>query len=454
VPIAAGLVFLSASGGFWFLWILFPGALLLATGVGLLLWPGDRRLVEFMALGGVLGAVAALPVLLGSFHLGLAALLLAAASFLAAGSADLVHEPVEEGIPEPTRTISMAAKVALDDAVIAYFVGSAKLPSGRAAEEAARASLALEKTIEQSGWLREPTAFHDAPPPPDAPAIEAARVRSLDYERLTYESGFVPRRELPGAESWSGYDRNSRAVAWMLRHRDKRRRPWLLGIHGYRMGMPWLDFLLFSPRWLHQRLGLNVLMPVLPLHGPRRIGLRSGDLFLDGNPVNLLFSEAQAVWDLRRAIAWIRQQDPGASIGVLGFSLGGYNAALLAGFESDLAFAIAGIPAVDFAALLWRNLPPGYKRYFDQQGMGLEHRRRLLSVVSPLAIAPRIAADRRYIFAGVADRLVPPEEPMRLAAHWGVPVEWYQGAHLSFRGEPGVTAHIEAAMRRAGWLAS
>jgi len=32
----------------------------------------------------------------------------------------------------------------------------------------------------------------------------------------------------------------------------------------------------FQPEYLHEELGLNLLMPVLPLHGPRDTGLISG----------------------------------------------------------------------------------------------------------------------------------------------------------------------------------
>ena len=59
---------------------------------------------------------------------------------------------------------------------------------------------------------------------------------------------------------------------------------------------------LFAPHILHDRYGLNLVLPVLPLHGPRRIGRQSGDHFLDGDLLDLLHAETQALWDLRRTI--------------------------------------------------------------------------------------------------------------------------------------------------------
>ena len=58
----------------------------------------------------------------------------------------------------------------------------------------------------------------------------------------------------------------------MLRHREGDR-PWLICNNGYRTGIPQLDLRVF---WhYYETLGLNVLIPVLPLHGPRRFGRSS-----------------------------------------------------------------------------------------------------------------------------------------------------------------------------------
>src|SRR5690348_3143118 len=58
IPIIAGLHWLiaSASGG-WLLWGLLPGALMLMSGMALLLLPGDLRITEYMAAGGFLGVL-------------------------------------------------------------------------------------------------------------------------------------------------------------------------------------------------------------------------------------------------------------------------------------------------------------------------------------------------------------------------------------------------------------
>jgi hypothetical protein len=455
IPIIAGLFWLLAAGdGHWLFWGLLPGALMLMSGMALLLMPGDLRITEYMALGGFLGVLVALPVLVvagfGDAFLGT---LGAVAAYLTAGHVALAREPASEGAPQPEQNLVVDAKAALDEVLLAYFVGSAKLPTGdeiiRLGEDAQR----LEALMEARGWTGKPEMLHAAPPAPERVYVQQARIYGRTYERVSYPSGFIPDKDLPGAEIWGQHQQNNQAIGWVLRHPGPAR-PWLLCIHGYRMGEAWMDFALFPPRWLHDHLGLNLFMPVLPLHGPRRIGLRSGDHFLDGNPFDLLYAQTQALWDLRRGLAWLRSQEDRPRIGVLGYSLGGYNTGLLTQYEKDLDFAIAGIPPTDFAAALWRHNPPAHRDYFEAHGLTLDRYRKLLHPVSPLARPPLLDADQLYIFAGAADRVVLPDQAVAMGKHWGVPIQWYQGAHLTFRNEPLVRAHVEAAMHRAGWPVS
>jgi hypothetical protein len=455
IPILAGLYWLVAAGeGDWLLLGVVPGALMLMSGMALLLLPGDVRITEYMAGGAVVGAVLLLPVLIwGGVIDALAAGLGAALTFLTAGHVALAREPSTEGAPPPEASLLLDAKTALDEALLAYLVGGSQLPSADEIVRIGADAKRLEDLARQRGWLDKPESLHATPTAPERTYVQQARVYGWTYERVSYASGFVPDPDLPGAEAWAQHQNNRQAVAWVLRHPGPPR-PWLVCIHGYRMGEAWLDFLLFPPRWLHERLGVNLFMPVLPLHGPRRVGIRSGDHYLDGNPLDLLSAQAQALWDLRRGLAWLRSQEDSARIGVLGYSLGGYNAALLAQYDARLDFVVAGIPPSDMAVALWRHIPPTHRDYFAAHGLDRERYQRLLTPVSPLARPPAIDRDRLYMFAGTADRLVLPDQTLALARHWQAPVQWYQGAHLTFRGETVVRSHIEAAMQRAGWPVS
>ena len=452
VAIGAGLVWLwcaSSFGVVGFLFSVLPGCLLLSSGVSALLYPGDARIAQFAAAGGLLGALLALPVLLlAGVWPGLGLMLLSAASFLAAGRISVRQEPLTDSVPEPTRSWSLAAQAAIDDAILATVSVRASMIGLRQYERIRGEVHAARELFRDRDWLAHPAAYHEAPPPPNAVTVRQIRAGRFEFEHLQFDSEYEPRADEPGRDRWLSHAANRTAHAWVMRH-PSQSRPWLLCIHGYEMGVPRLDLAAFQANRLHHQHGLNVVLPVLPLHGPRKIGRRSGDGFLAGNFVDTVHAEAQAVWDMRRLLAWMRAQN-GEAVGVYGLSLGGYNTALLACLDSQLVCAIAGIPAVDFSRLTWRHGPPLQIRSAERQGLVHDEVCEVLRVISPLAMTPQVPRDGRYIFAGIADRLVPPDHARDLWLHWEQPrIEWYQGAHVTFRFHAGVERLIFDALRTA-----
>ena len=219
------------------------------------------------------------------------------------------------------------------------------------------------------------------------------------------------------------------------------------------MGIPAIDWACFPPAWLHRRLGLNLLLPVLPLHGPRKLGRRSGDGFLSGDVLDTVHAAAQAIWDVRRLLGWLRGQGPGP-VGALGYSLGGFRAALLASLDAELACAIPGIPVADFTRLFYRHGPALELRSAEQAGLHQETMRAVFRPVTPLALTPLVPREGRYLFAAVADRIVPPDHARDLWRHWERPaIAWYQGGHVSFRAHPEVGRLIERGLRESGLVA-
>jgi hypothetical protein len=216
------------------------------------------------------------------------------------------------------------------------------------------------------------------------------------------------------------------------------------------MGSPLIDLSAFPPEYFQRRLGLNLLLPVLPLHGPRKIGRRSGDGFIVGDALDTVHAEAQAMWDIRRLLSWVRAQEAPA-LGVLGLSLGGYNTALLASLEEGLACAVAGVPLADFTRAIFRHGPPLHLRDAAERGVEEEMIRKLKRVISPLDLPPLLPRERRFIFGAVGDRLVPPDQVRDLWRHWERPrIVWYQGGHLTFRAHAPVRRLVRDALRESG----
>jgi hypothetical protein len=454
VPLVSGVYWLWRApehGLVGFLFSIVPGCLLLGSGVSMLLMPGDRRIAEFAALGGALGVVFALPALFVEGPLaGLLLIAASAASFLAAGAHSVRVEPPVPGVPELEPSVALAAQVALDEALLGTMQITLPLPSGgenrRVAEEVAEA---LE-LYESRGWLEKPADYHRTPSPLDSPHLRRRRVRNVEYEHLSFQSDYQPHAEEPGGTRWLSYAPNRVAHAWVVRHQGPPR-PWLVCIHGFQMGAPIIDLAAFPPEYFHTRLGLNLLLPVLPLHGPRKIGRRSGDGYITGDVLDTIHAEAQAMWDIRRLLGWLRGAQAAPAVGVVGLSLGGYNASLLASLDADLACAIAGIPLTDFTRAIFRHGPALHLQDAALRGVEEGAVRRLSSVISPLDLAPRVPRERRYIFGATADRLVPPDQVRDLWEHWERPeIAWYPGGHLTFRAHASVRRLVRRALGESG----
>ena len=448
LPLLAGIAWIwtSAQAGFLPFILMLPiGGGLFASGVALGLWAGDRRFSQSMALAGLLGTLS-LPFLALGLGFGTALWLsfLAGASAVAAGSTAIDQAPEIEGVPQPEPSLRLSAGVALDEMVLGMEQLAIGLPAGdrahRMVDEVHRA-LAFHRS---QGWLDDPLSYHLDPPALSAPRIEQTRTGSIAYEHIRFESLYEPPVDEPGRDRWLAHKAPRTAHAYLLRH-DDGDRPWIVCTNGYRMGLAGIDVRAFGH--YHNVLGLNVLIPVLPLHGPRRIGRRSGDGFLGGDVLDTLHGEAQAIWDIRRMIGWLRAEGAPA-VGAAGLSLGGYTTALLASVEAGLACVVAGIPVADLARIFWRHGPPLQLEYLAHLGIDEALVAELMTVVSPLALEPRVPLEARMIFGGTADRLVAPDHIRDLAEHWGHPKTlWYAGGHLGFRMDPRIQHGVDQLLR-------
>ena len=368
---------------------------------------------------------------------------------LAARWAGIVQLPVVADVPQARWSVGLASKLLLDEVFFLTEALSMRLISVRDRDRIADEVTAALAFFESHGFLERPGDYHTAPPALEPTSMRPASSRGLEYQHLTYASDYEPLPDEPGRARWLGYERNRTAHAWLLRHPGPPR-PWLVCVHGYRMGFPLADFIGFPAAWFHHELGLNVAFPVLPLHGPRKIGLRTGDGFLSGDYLDTIHLQTQALWDIRRLIRWLEAEE-GEPIGAYGLSLGGYTATLLAALEGDLACVIAGIPATCYVGLTRWVVPGWLLQLAEYAGVTLERVERIARVISPLALEPRVPWSRRFLYAATADRLVPPATVRALWDHWGRPrLDWYQGSHTSFGFESTVRDLLTDALGRSG----
>lgn len=371
--------------------------------------------------------------------------------FVAASAARGLRHPVYPDPPAPRPTPGLALQVAMDEVILAAVKGPRRYPRRldyhRVGDEVRRGV----ELYEDRGWIDEPLRYHRDPPPLAAPDIEIGRSLGVRYEHLTFPSGYEPWPDEPGRDRWLGYEANRTAHAYVLRHHDGRPRPWLVCVHGFGTGSPLMDFAAFRVNRLHRSLGLNVVLPVLPTHGPRNEGGFSGTRMMSFDTVNGVHGLAQATWDIRRVLNWVRAEGPTA-VGVYGISLGGYTAALLAGVASGIDLAIAAIPPCDLPALIAHHAPPRLRRRAVEHQLLGEAAHRLHRVVSPLTVQPTVPRAARFIVAGLGDRMSTPKQAYRLWHHWDRPrIGWYGGNHVGYFWSREADRFVIEALATAGF---
>ncbi len=359
-------------------------------------------------------------------------------------------EPASEDpdVPTPEPSVGLAVGLAVDSLVtlpVGLLASTGTTSAYRRSSDELDAAVTLYDAL---GWLEAPLRRHLPPPPLTDPDLAPGRAAGL--ETLRFPSGWAPQEDEPGRERWQSFEDNRRVPVTLLRHGD-RPRPWLIAVHGQGMGRP-SDVRMLGVRRLHHQLGVNVAMPVLPLHGARAAGLTPerqfvSNLYLLNNVLGL----SQAVWDLRRLLTWLHEVEEAPAVGVLGVSLGAYVGSLLSTLVDDLACVVAVVPTSDLAESLRAAEPVVTSKRRLHRALHDERSDAVHRLVSPLAGPCLVPRDRRFIVAGQVDQIAPPAGAAALWRHWERPsIEWRARGHVTtFRSEE-YDVHIAAVLTAAG----
>jgi pimeloyl-ACP methyl ester carboxylesterase len=204
-------------------------------------------------------------------------------------------------------------------------------------------------------------------------------------------------------------------------------------IHGFGASPYVLNSAFFALPWLYGK-GYDVLLYLLPFHGPRRDLLspvNGSGLFAHG-PSHFNEAMLQAVHDFR---IFLDHLEAGGvtQFGVTGLSLGGYVSALLAAIEPRLRMAIPNAPVTSIPKLIPDYFPANIgvvlASAFHRTPLGLAEE--AVAVHSPLNYPRLLPKERLMIIGGRGDRLAPPEQSLLLWEHWDRPrLHWYPGNHL------------------------
>lgn len=261
---------------------------------------------------------------------------------------------------------------------------------------------------------------------------------------LSGPSGFLP-FDPDMREQWASFRANQTVRAIWWRHFG-RRPPAVICLHGWGGGWAWVEERAFGFRNLY-RDGLDVLLMTLPFHALRADPPRIRAPVFPSTKVSITVEgAAQAVWDARNLIRYLLNQGGCPSVAVVGWSLGGLIAALLAALEPGLSSVAVISPAVSLAHVLWEHGEghPERKRV-EAAGYTEADLKATWAVVSPLSYPVRLAPDRLLIIAGRGDRICLPERARGLSQHWNnARIRWYPGGHLIQFDRSGVLSELSS----------
>ncbi len=352
------------------------------------------------------------------------------------------------GSPDtPHLSAGLVAQVAMDELVLAAMKTPGKFPRRADYETAGKEMLAAYELFRSHGWDGDPSPYHVAPPPPDDVVVSPGLWMGTAWKHVRFSSGFDPFVEDDARARWLGFEPNSTMHAWVRRTRD-RARPWVVCVHPYGTGRSLMSSFMFRANALAEELDVNVALVVLPLHGTRGAGVWSTTAFMTYNPVDFLLGLTQSVWDVRRFIAWIRQNG-GGPVALYGVSLGAHVSSTIAGLDGELAGVVAGVPTCDLLDVFLRHVPARLKPRAVEHKLISDEARALLRVTSPLTFPSLIPPDRLFIFAGTGDRMSPPEQAIELWKHWREPeIRWFDVNHTAFMWNTDINDFVRSCLRR------
>ncbi len=273
-------------------------------------------------------------------------------------------------------------------------------------------------------------------------------------ELLSFESRFEavdPARR----EAYAAHRRNRIARAQHWRHGDDEPRPTLCVIHGFTASPYWVNSAFFSLPWFFYN-GYDVLLFTLPFHGRRQSARSpySGHGFFAHGFAHLNEAMAHAVHDFRVVVDHLLATSA-SSVGVTGLSLGGYTSALLAAVEERLAVVVPNAAVTDIPSLIhsWHPAASLLSLALKTSGIPRGELDAALRFSSPLTYAPKVAKERRFIVAGLGDRLAPPEQSEWLWEHWDrCRMHWFPGNHVLHVNRVAYLREMRDLMEQVGFV--
>lgn len=274
-----------------------------------------------------------------------------------------------------------------------------------------------EKQIDfyiDNGFTRSPETFFRLPEKmPLYKQIETKDYHQGKIQTWSFPSGYEVRNPLL-KKKYHTFENNRTGYLIRWTHDDKPRDT-VLCLHGFMLGEPRQAARMFKVNRLFKQ-GLDVALFITPFHWKRAPAQKARrGIFLQPDNVPMTCEcFGQAMHDLQSVILIL--DDLGVKrIGLIGASLGGYNAALFTCLSDRPAFTAMMVPAVNFSAPFG---PDSIKLPFPVSPSLKEKIRQVWEFHSPVNMRPRLAAEKVLVIASRGDKLCPFEHTRRLCESW------------------------------------
>lgn len=298
-----------------------------------------------------------------------------------------------------------------------------------------------------NAFIEDPARFFRPPPPCE---LTLRPVRAGVWE-ASWRSAFEPFLPAVADRYLSRVEnRTARARLYLANDVDATtNRPAVVALHGYMGGQWLLEENQWPIEWLLRR-GVDVVLPVLPFHAGRAGAHRGAPGFPNSDPRMTNEGFGQAVMDVRSLVGWLRARGA-PTVGVMGMSLGGYTAALIATVTDEMDFVMPMIPLASIADFAREQGSLGYGSQAKELHAAID---RAHWIVSPLARPLRLPNRRALVVAAEFDQITPASHARQLAKHFDCDLVTIGGGHLVQLGRSDAFRALGAMLEREGIVAA
>ena len=259
------------------------------------------------------------------------------------------------------------------------------------------------------------------------------RYGPINVYNLSFESDYSPLN--PAMNCYLDHVENLRAEAEYWCHETAAPRKTLVFSHGFLFSHYGLNAAIFCLEYFYRH-GYDIVLYKLPFHGPRRLksNLVSGVGIFSMGWMHANESLLHGLYDLRVLVKYLKV-NRAPTVGLSGFSLGGYISSLAACVEPELAFVVpnAGVVSPVDTLLEWWPLSTIFERLAKPSNISIDVFRHGLAIHSPLTWQPLLPPERLFLIGGAGDRLVHPRYIYLLQQHWqGCNIYWDSSSHAIF----------------------